>query len=298
MLYGRAIREGGNQAMTGRRREVGSYQPDDYVLGSDDPELRRLRTISILYRDTTRRWLEQAGIGPGMSVVDVGCGPGDVALLAAELVGADGSVLGVDGAPEALDLARSRAEEARLPNVRYEQADVTSWLPSAEGGAVDAIVGRLILMHLPDPAKALSRLARAVRPGGMIAFQDVVLATRRAEPALPLVGAFNGWLLETLRRAGRPVDMGLRLAAVFREAGLPEPGLCAGQPVERGAGALGYSIMAGDVVSLLGRMQALGVATTAEVRPETFEERLRAEAADADAVLLNPLMVGAWARVR
>ena len=282
--------------MTGPRREVGSYRPEGYVLGSDDPELRRLRTLSVLYRGITRRWLEQAGIGAGMSVVDVGCGPGDVTLLSAEMVGASGSVVGVDGAPEALELARSRAEEAGLRNVRFERADVTSWLP-AEDEAVDAIVGRLILMHLPDPAKALARLAGAVRPGGVVAFQDVVLATRRAEPELPLVAAFNRWVLETLRRAGRPADMGLRLAAVFREAGLPEPHLCAGQPVERGAEALGYSIMAGDVVSLLGRMRALGVTTESEVRPGTFEERLRAEAAAADAVLLSPLMVGAWSRV-
>ena len=280
----------------GRRSEESLYQANVYVMGSDDPELRRLQTISVLYRDITRRWLEHAGISPGMSVVDVGCGPGDVTLLAADLVGPGGSVVGVDGASEALALARSRADGAGFRNVRYEQADVASWLPAMDG-TVDAVVGRLILMHLADPAKALVHLTGAVRPGGVVAFQDVVLSTRRAEPELPLVGAFNGWLMETLRRVGRPVDMGLRLATVFREAGLAEPGLSSGQPVERGADALGYSIMAGDVVSLLGRMEALGVATTAEIRPETFEERLRAEAAAADAVLLSPLMVGAWARV-
>jgi hypothetical protein len=162
---------------------------------------------------------------------------------------------------------------------------------------VDTIVGRLILMHLPDPAKVLVRFAEAVRPGGVIAFQDVVLATRRTEPSLPLVGAFNGWLLETLRRVGRPADMGLRLAATFREAGLDGPGLSSGQPVERGAQALGYSIMAGDVLSLLERSRAQGVAAEAEIQPEGFEERLRAEAAESDAVLLSPLMVGAWARI-
>ncbi len=91
--------------------------------------------------------------------------------------------------------------------------------------------------------------------------------------------------------------MGLRLAAVFRAAGLPEPGLIAGAPVERGADPLGYSLMSGDVASLLPRMERLGVATAAEVRPETFEDRLRAEAAAADAVLLNPLMVGSWTRI-
>lgn len=270
------------------------HRTDDYVMGSTNPELRRLQTISVLYRDTSRRWLEHAGIGAGMSVVDLGCGPGDVTLLAADLVGLTGSVTGVDGAPEALALARSRTEGAALRMVRYEEADVDSWLPD---GTVDAIVGRLILMHLPDPAATLARLTRVVRPGGVIAFQDVVLATRRTEPNLPLVGAFNGWVLETLRRAGRPVDMGLRLAAVFREAGLSEAGLITGQPVERGAEAMGYSIMAGDVISLLPRMEGLGIARAAEVGPESFERRLRDEAASADAVLLSPLMVGAWAQV-
>jgi len=267
---------------------------DEYVLGSADPELRRLQTLSLLYRDVTRRWLERAGIGPGMSVVDVGCGPGDVTLLVRELVGPTGSVTGVDSSPEALARARSRAEAAGLRNVRHEVGNLASWSPE---GPVDAVVGRLILIHMPDPAAALARMAGMVRPGGVAAFQDIVLPTRRTEPDLSLVRTFNGWLLETLRRFGRPVDMGLRLSAVFREAGLPDPGLATGAPMERGPDALGYSIMAGDVTSLIGHMERLGVATAAEVGPQTFEKRLRAEAAETDAVLLNPLMVGAWARI-
>jgi SAM-dependent methyltransferase len=224
----------------------------------------------------------------------VGCGPGDVSLLVEELVGPTGSVTGVDSSPAALARARSRASAAGLRNVRHEVGDLTSWSPA---GPVDAVVGRLILMHVPDPAAALARMAGMVRPGGVAAFGDIVLPTRRTEPDLPLVGTFNGWLLETLRRLGRPVDMGLRLSAAFREAGLPAPGLATGAPMERGPDALGYSIMAGDVTSLIGHMERLGVATAAEVGPETFEGRLRAEAAETDAVLSNPLMVGAWARV-
>lgn len=267
---------------------------DDYVLGSAGNELRRLQTLSLLYRDVTRRWLERAGIGPGMSVVDVGCGPGDVTLLVGDLVGPTGSVTGVDSSPEALARARTRAEAAGLRNVRYEVGDLASWSPE---GPVDAVVGRLILMHMPDPVAVLARMAGMVRPGGVAAFQDIVLPTRRTEPDLPLVGTFNGWLLETLRRFGRPVDMGLRLSATFREAGLPSPGLATGAPMERGPDALGYSLMAGDVTSLIGHMERLGVATAVEVGPQTFESRLRAEAAETDAVLANPLMVGAWARI-
>ena len=279
------------KAADGRGR---ARRRDDYVLGSAGNELRRLQTLSLLYRDVTRRWLERAGIGPGMSVVDVGCGPGDVTLLVGDLVGPTGSVTGVDSSPEALARARTRAEAAGLRNVRYEVGDLASWSPE---GPVDAVVGRLILMHMPDPVAVLARMAGMVRPGGVAAFQDIVLPTRRTEPDLPLVGTFNGWLLETLRRFGRPVDMGLRLSATFREAGLPSPGLATGAPMERGPDALGYSLMAGDVTSLIGHMERLGVATAAEVGPQTFERRLRAEATETDAVLANPLMVGAWARI-
>lgn len=279
------------KAADGRGR---ARRRDDYVLGSAGNELRRLQTLSLLYRDVTRRWLERAGIGPGMSVVDVGCGPGDVTLLVGDLVGPTGSVTGVDSSPEALARARTRAEAAGLRNVRYEVGDLASWSPE---GPVDAVVGRLILMHMPDPVAVLARMAGMVRPGGVAAFQDIVLPTRRTEPDLPLVGTFNGWLLETLRRFGRPVDMGLRLSATFREAGLPSPGLATGAPMERGPDALGYSLMAGDVTSLIGHMERLGVATAVEVGPQTFESRLRAEAAETDAVLANPLMVGAWARI-
>ena len=221
------------KAADGRGR---ARRRDDYVLGSAGNELRRLQTLSLLYRDVTRRWLERAGIGPGMSVVDVGCGPGDVTLLVGDLVGPTGSVTGVDSSPEALARARTRAEAAGLRNVRYEVGDLASWSPE---GPVDAVVGRLILMHMPDPVAVLARMAGMVRPGGVAAFQDIVLPTRRTEPDLPLVGTFNGWLLETLRRFGRPVDMGLRLSATFREAGLPSPGLATGAPMERGADALG-----------------------------------------------------------
>ena len=189
--------------MTDSREKLAHRTADGYILGSADTELQRLRTISVLYRDITRRWLEVAGIGAGMSVVDAGCDPGDVALLGAGLVGPAETVIGVDSAPEALAMAWSRVGAAGLDTVRFEEADVASWVPDRP---VDAVVRRLILMHLPDPAATLARLAGAVRPGGVVAFQDIALATRRTEPYLPLVGAFNYWVLETLRRAGHDRD--------------------------------------------------------------------------------------------
>ncbi|MEX5718911.1 class I SAM-dependent methyltransferase [Geodermatophilus maliterrae] len=264
-----------------------------YVLGSTDREMARLAALSEVYGPVTAAWLDSAGLRPGATVVDVGCGPGDVSLAAAERVGPTGTVLGLDAAPRPLELARARAAAAGLRNVSFEQADVTRWRPPAP---VDAVVGRLILVHLPDPVAQVARLAGTVRPGGVVAFADVALSTRAAQPELPLLTAFNAWLLGTFTRSGRPVDMALRLTGVFRAAGLPDPVLTAAAPLERGGDAVGWSVVAGDVAGLLPVMERTGVATREEIGPETFEQRLRAQAAEHDAVLVNPLVVGAVAR--
>ena len=264
-----------------------------YVLGSSDPEMARLAAISQLYGPVTRAWLDSAGLEPGMTVADLGCGPGDVTLAVAERVGPGGAVVGVDGAARPLERARERAQQAGLRQVTFEQADVTRWRPARP---LDAVVGRFILLHLPDPVAQVARVAGLVRPGGVVAFADVALATRAAEPELPLLTAFNGWFLETFRRAGRPVDMALHLAAVFAAAGLPAPVLTSAAPLERGSAAVGWSIVGGDLTSLLPVIERCGVATSDDVGPGTFEQRLRAQAGERDAVLVNPLVVGACAR--
>src|ERR1700722_2617259 len=85
-----------------------------YVLGHHDVEVQRLLLQGQLYNDYTEQALRLAGPRPGLRVLDVGCGPGDVSLIAARLVGPTGTVLGVDAAPEMIELARTRASEQGL----------------------------------------------------------------------------------------------------------------------------------------------------------------------------------------
>ena len=68
----------------------------DYFLGHSDAEIERLAQQSAFYRDATEALLKSAGLGPGMRVLDIGSGAGDVSLLAAEMVGPSGAVLGID----------------------------------------------------------------------------------------------------------------------------------------------------------------------------------------------------------
>src|ERR1700742_2764276 len=89
-----------------------------------DAEDRRLVRQAQLFDPLTAPHLKEAGLGPGMHVLDLGSGAGDTALLAADLVGPTGSVLGVERSPGAIALARRRVAAAGAGNVTFVDGDV------------------------------------------------------------------------------------------------------------------------------------------------------------------------------
>src|SRR5262249_23066831 len=97
-----------------------------YVLGHSDRELERLRVQAKLVDPISRQFLIEAGITPGMRILDVGSGAGDVALLAANLIGPAGQVVGVDRSSVALATARNRAEKQSLTNVTFHESELSA----------------------------------------------------------------------------------------------------------------------------------------------------------------------------
>ncbi len=147
-----------------------------YVLGHADTEIQRLLLQGRLYNDLTGHALRLAGLRLGMRVLDVGCGLGDVSFVAARLVGPTGTVLGVDASRDVVEFARARAAERGLSTVIFEQTTIADIAVDD----ADAVIGRLILMHLPDPISTLRQLAGFVRPGGLIAFCEFDIGAVRS----------------------------------------------------------------------------------------------------------------------
>jgi SAM-dependent methyltransferase len=254
-----------------------------------------LRQQDQLYAPPTRRLFTSAGIGPGMRVLDIGCGAGDVALLAADLVGPTGAVVGVDRDRAILETARTRAAATDLTNVAFVPGD----LPDIEvDGAFDAIVGRFVLMYLPDPAEAIRALLPRLRPGGVVAFLefDFTYPPVGAHPASPLLVQMMSWLRQTSARIGAEMAMGMQLAPVYLRAGLPVPHQEATAPVGCGPDWPGYDYIAASLRSFLPLAIRFGFTTAEEAHVETFAARLRREVEAHDAVVMAPLEIGAWAR--
>jgi SAM-dependent methyltransferase len=249
---------------------------------------------SAFWGDLTEEVFQRAGLGAGMHVLDIGCGAGDVAFLTARLVGPWGSVLGIDRSEDAVKRASARAAEYGLGWCHFSVADVNAFETDQR---FDALVGRLVLMYLDEPARTLRSLVRHLNPGGIVAFHEIVLNSMQSVPSVPLLRRVEQWVITALERAGAEADMGLKLDATFRAAGLPPPEFYAAARLATGAEAAGYAMLAAVTRSLLPAIETFGIATAAEVDIDTLEDRLRDATVGADACWLSPVMVGAWARI-
>src|SRR5436309_8292435 len=101
-----------------------SHRSADYPLGNTDAEHDRLIRQAARVAPITERLFREAGIGSGQRVLDIGSGVGDVAMLAARLVGPSGEVVGIERDPKSIAKARARVADARLGNVSFTQSDV------------------------------------------------------------------------------------------------------------------------------------------------------------------------------
>lgn len=266
-------------------------QNPDYILGHSDTELDRLIHQARFFGDLTAHVLRLAGLGSGMRVLDVGCGPGDVSFLAARLVGPEGLVVGVDKSPEATTLATQRASAAGLTNVQFIPQDLSE-LSLAE--TFDALIGRLILMNFADPTVLLRRLVGFLKPGGIVAFHECDIDGAKSEPSCELFETTIERIRQTATRAGIDIRTGLKLGRIFQEAGLPTPQMILGARVESGPDSLIYTQLEQVTRSLLPHMQRTGVATAEEVGIETLAARIREEAVARNATLVATSLIGAW----
>ena len=263
-----------------------------YVLGSTEFEHARLIRQATILAPHTERFFRDAGLAAGWRILDIGSGVGDVAMLAARLVGPTGEVVGIERDPRSIARARARVADAGLHNVSFSHCDVAAY---PLGDRFDAVVGRYILMFLPDPVAVLRSIANAVRPGGVVAFQEVSWAPFHAlSKHLPLWSATGALAWEALRRSGATPEMGLELPRLFRESGLRAQALQMEVPL--GNSPEFISLVCDLFGSVLPTLERLAVHTDAVGDFATLAERVQAEVLASGGMAAFPALVGGWAR--
>ena len=263
-----------------------------YALGHAEEELDRLSRQARVFEPFTRQLFQQAGIAAGMRVLDVGCGSGDVAFLAAELAGPGGEVIGVDRAA-AVNRATTRVQARHTSNVRFAEGDPAEMRFDRP---FDAVVGRLVLMYYADPVDAVRKLAGHLRDGGLIVFQEFDLANARSLPPAPTFDRHTGWIKQALSATGAHLQLGLELHSVFLAAGLPGPSMRMDALIGGGPDVPVYELVAGVTASLLPVMAKLNITTAAEVDLSSLVQRMRDEVVAGGGVVVFPALIGSWSR--
>ena len=264
-----------------------------YSLGSEDHEIARLDAQAALLDRATGMLLRAGGIGPGMRVLDLGTGLGHAAFAAAELVGAEGRVVGIDNASRLLGVATRRA--SAYPQVRFVEGDVRTWRSEEP---FDAVVGRLIFFHLPDRLEVLRHHVAALRPGGLVVALDFDLGSIRAEPAVPLVEEAVEWTNATFLSAGACPTIGARLGPLLSNAGLADVQSIGIQEYLGPGDPRGARVLCGVMRSLAPQAAAAGIATPEHLRYDALEDRLATAMRASGSALLFPVLSGAWGRRR
>lgn len=196
----------------------------EYVLGTGDAELARLGFQHQVWARATAGAWEHAGFRRGATILDVGCGPGYATFDLADLVGAEGRVIGVDMSPKFIAHVRNEAARRGIAHVdtRVEELGALAQPPES----VDGAFARWVMCFLPDPGRVIARVAEALRPGAAFAVVDYshYEAFRFGPPSRAAERIFRA-VGDSFRAHGGNPDVGMEIPAHMARAGLEVRGI-------------------------------------------------------------------------
>lgn len=221
---------------------------EEYAFTRSHREYRRLSRQSQVLEPATLRALSDVALAPGASVLDVGCGTGDVMRLLAQRVGPTGRVTGldVDASQGERMLAELHAEGADV--CRFIAGDVTQ-IGCIAAAPFDLVFARLVLFHTPQPVQVLQRLWSWVKPAGVLLIMDYDISSARGIPRNEAIDRALHLVARGFAQLGRDNEIGTQMPRLFVDAGIGIPDGCeaSGAIV---AASTGFSIVRDALCSL------------------------------------------------
>jgi ubiquinone/menaquinone biosynthesis C-methylase UbiE len=264
-----------------------------YALGSEERELIRLRTQADLLAEPTENLLRRGGLEPGMRVLDLGSGPGDVSFQVSAIVGPRGSVVAVEHDPAQLANAELNRTHRGIDNVTFRQADARTFIDETP---FDAVVCRLLLMHLSQPGEVIAHHLKNLGPGGIFVAVDYDIAAMRSLPEVELFSSMNRWATAGFAEAGVDPFVGMRLPQLIQDAGYENVGCLGFQRYFAPGNGAAVSHLVDVLIPLEPAILVSGVVSAEELDVKTLSKRVASALNSANAAWTTPTVVGGWGR--
>jgi len=260
-----------------------------YVITGGKEGKDRLKLLSEVLYPTTSQLLSTAGIAKGMKCLDVGCGGGFVTAMMADFVGDDGEVIGIDADEVILDLARADTRECGRRNVEFIKCDASD---QHRHDYYDFVYARFLLTHVPDPQACLDSMVSNCKHGGLVVAEDIDFAGCFSYPEFDHYQRYTSLYRQVVNKRGGDADIGPKLPAMFKAAGLQDVRLHLVQPVHlEGDGKLLASITMQRIAE---SVMAEQLASQNEI--DDIVKALNVAASDSTILLGFPRIFQVWGR--
>jgi len=266
---------------------------DDYIIGASQQEILRLGQQHAIWRERALAAWRRAGLKPGMTVLDIGSGPGHASFDLAQLVGPRGRVIAVDQSALFLEAVEAGAKTRGLTNITTVKSDLGQL--ELEPQSVDFIWSRWVMSFLPNPQDLLLRLSKGLRPGGVfVAHEYGMYETFGFYPGDPVQDRFIRAVKESWRAFGGEPDIARQLPAMCNHAGWQTeymtPHVFTTRPGEMvWEWPVGW--LKSDGIERLVELEFLSAADA-----QSFHVMINERAADPDSVLTTPMVIEVIAR--
>lgn len=244
--------------------------------------------------DTTRKLIEGGEIKPGMKILDLGCGAGNVSFLLSDYLGADGIIVGIDSNEKAIERAKERSKELGLSNLYFCVGDITQDF-EMEHSNFDAIIVRRVLMYLPSPQNTIATAIKYLKPNGIfLAQENNISPTPIGLESMPHHKKVNDLIKKTLEKENVNFNMGIGLNTILTNSGLKVEKLWAEAIVSTPNQHTNWFFLA---QAMKERMLSYNVISdVSELELETLDERLTKERMENNRTFITDLVFYAIAR--
>lgn len=261
-----------------------------YAIRGGLPGRERLRVLSRVMLESTSSLLNRLELVDGLNCLDVGCGGGDVTRELARRIAPAGRAVGIDLDATKLFVAQEEARDLGLSNLEYRQVDIRD---AAGPPEYDVVYSRFVLTHLSNPEAVLSSFLKQLRPGGILALEDIDFSGSFAWPETGAFRRFYELYCTVVQNRGGNPHIGQRLPVLVKDCGLESIQVSVVQPT----GLTGEVKLLNGLTmeNIADAVLADGLASTEEI--DQIVDELNAFAADERTVTGLPRIVQVWGRL-